>query len=156
MSDMQAQKAKVLALESERDRLKADVAQAQTECAIAKRRFKGGKKLADAEYAKADEMYAAAKRRLDRAVMALSELNRIFKAENIRLSDMDFARKQALSRRGYVDEFDLGNQLIEPQTLLRHTVSRLEKVLSRAGRESSDTALIDAVKDYFRRHGISI
>lgn len=144
------------ALERRRADLTKQVLAAQGEMTASKAAFGGGVRLPRAEYQRLNERRVAATRKLQAAQGELADVNAQLKDANRKANQKEHVRWLADQRRGYVDEFDLGNQLVEPQTLLQQALVALERATARSGRTESDRAVIDSIRDYLRRHGIAI
>lgn len=139
---------------------KAEVAKAlsaaQAEAAATKAAFNGGQPMSSDKYAILSQKRLAAIRRVTKAQAEVSSVNAELRNANRKYTEAERTRYLAEKRRSTLDEFDLANQLSEPQMLLQRSLAALEYALSRTVRREADTALVETIKDYFRRHGISI
>lgn len=128
----------------------------QIEMSEVKAAFKRGARLPKAEYQRLCERRAAVARRLLDAQMAASKINREVTAARVAVNKEGHIKWLAEQNRAYVSEFDLANQLSEPQMLLRRACGKLERLLSMNGLQEGDRELVGAIKDYLRRHGIAV
>lgn len=55
-----------------------------------------------------------------------------------------------------LDVYDLGNALIEPQTLLQRAYVRLKRCFNQLGKQDGDQALMEVIHSYLIKHGICI
>src|SRR5262249_37931402 len=68
-----------------------------------------------------------------------------------------YRRKVEASRpRQFLDEHDLRNALMEPQTLLQRSYALLDRLLRQCGARDGDRALLESVRDYLQRAGVTV
>jgi|SRR5580700_56024 hypothetical protein len=147
---------RLIALKQKKSVLVEELAKASSEKLDIKTRFGNGRRIPDKEYKHLAGLHVAVLKKIYDLQAKLTSLGSDIRVVNEELSRGNHAEYLAEKRLGTVDEFDLANQLCEPQMLLRLAVVRLEQLMKRTGFGSGDRELLDSIGDYLRRHGISI